>query len=188
MGRRAPWAGGRRGPAGAVGRRAPVEVRVVGLRELAVEIAPAGTNGLPGRALSAALSALTSADGPIVGTPVFPASYRGLFTSFVDVLEPDARAGRPAPAAATGGTARRSLVLEHAIRPLFACLRAVVVPTGVFAATEDWGGEGLDGRIERAAGEPAGLPAGAPAGPPAAAADAGVVPFGEQPADLRGAG
>ena len=40
--------------------------------------------------------------------------------------------------AATGGTARHSLALEHALRPLFAYLRAVVVPTAVYAASEDW--------------------------------------------------
>ncbi|MEV5148524.1 oxidoreductase, partial [Streptomyces sp. NPDC052727] len=40
-----------------------------------------------------------------------------------------------------------------ALRPLFAYLRAVVVPTGVYAASEDWGAEGLAQRIERAAGE-----------------------------------
>ena len=41
--------------------------------------------------------------------------------------------------AATGGTARHSLALEHALRPLFTYLRAVVVPTAVYAAPEDWG-------------------------------------------------
>ncbi|MDT0616016.1 hypothetical protein RM812_38555, partial [Streptomyces sp. DSM 40712] len=57
-------------------------------------------------------------------------------------------------------TARHSLVLDHALRPLFAYLKAVVVPTGVYAASEDWGAEGLDGRIERAAGELAALMSG----------------------------
>ena len=59
---------------------------------------------------------------------------------------------------ATAGTARHSVALEHALRPLFAYLRAVVVPTGVFAATEDFGGStDLTARITRAAGELAGL-------------------------------
>lgn len=44
--------------------------------------------------------------------------------------------------AATGGTARHSLALEHAIRPLFTYLRAVTVLTAVFAATQDWGSAG----------------------------------------------
>ena len=72
---------------------------------------------------------------------------------------------------ATAGTARHSLALEHALRPLFAYLRAVVVPTAVFAASEDWGGgestdRDLVERIDRAAGELADLVAQrAPAAP-----------------------
>jgi FMN reductase len=52
------------------------------------------------------------------------------------------------------------MVLDHALRPLFSHLRAVVVPTGVFAASEDFGStdEGhLDKRVRRAAGELAAL-------------------------------
>ncbi|MCF1512145.1 FMN reductase [Streptomyces glomeratus] len=149
--------------AAAVERQVPVEVRVVELRDLAVEIAHNFTNGFPGRALAAALEAVTEADGLVVVTPVFSASYSGLFKSFFDVLDKDALAGKPVLVAATGGSARHSLVLDHALRPLFSYLRAVVVPTGVYAASEDWGAEGLPERIERAAGEMALLmTAGAP--------------------------
>ncbi|MFJ8634734.1 CE1759 family FMN reductase [Streptomyces sp. NPDC093568] len=167
----------------------PVEVEVVELRELAVEIAHNFTNGFPGRRLAAAIEAVTSADGLIVVTPVFSASYSGLFKSFFDVIEKDALAGLPVLIAATGGTARHSLVLEHALRPLFAHLRAVVVPTGVYAASEDWGAEGLDGRIERAAGELTGLMSAMAAGRPAKkGAEPEVVPFEQQLAALRPAG
>ncbi|WAZ23311.1 FMN reductase [Streptomyces cinnabarinus] len=173
--------------AAAVGARTPVEVEVVELRDLAVEIAHNFTNGFPGRKLSAAQQAITAADGLIVVTPVFSASYSGLFKSFFDVLEQDALAGKPVLIAATGGTARHSLVLEHALRPLFAHLHAVVVPTGVYAASEDWGAEGLDGRIERAAGELAALMTGLGSARPAKD-DLAVVPFAEQLAALRPTG
>ena len=143
--------------AAAVDRQAPVEVEVVELRDLAVDIAHNFTNGFHGRALSAAIDAVTSADGLIVVTPVFSASYSGLFKSFFDVVDKGALGGKPVLIAATGGTARHSLALEHAVRPLFTYLRAVTVPTSVFAAGEDWGGDTADGalrdRIERAAGE-----------------------------------
>ncbi|MFK0022331.1 FMN reductase [Streptomyces sp. NPDC090798] len=139
--------------AAATARHASVDVEVVELRDLAVDIAHNFTSGFPGRALSAALEAVTEADGLIVVTPVFSASYSGLFKSFFDVLDPDALSGKPVLIAATGGSARHSLVLEHALRPLFAYLRAVVVPTAVYAASEDWGAEGLAERIDRAAGE-----------------------------------
>ncbi|MEV5518841.1 CE1759 family FMN reductase, partial [Streptomyces flaveolus] len=132
-------------PAATAPEPQPAAVRVIELRDLAVEIAHTFTNGFPGRELSAAFDAVRSADGLIVVTPVFSASYSGLFKSFFDALgatEPDALAGKPVLIAATGGTARHSLVLEHALRPLFAYLKAVVVPTGVYAASEDWGAEG----------------------------------------------
>ena len=105
----------------------------------------------------------------MVVTPVFAASYSGLFKMFFDVLEPGPLAGTPVLLAATAGTARHSLVLDHALRPLFSHLRAVVVPTGVFAASEDFGaptrasstsGSTRRGRARRAHGRRRG-----PAGP-----------------------
>ncbi|HET6360069.1 FMN reductase [Streptomyces sp.] len=140
-----------------------VQVRVVELRELAVPIANNLVTGFPAPALAEAIEAVTEADGLIAVTPVFAASYSGLFKSFFDLIEPDALTGKPVLIAATGGTARHSLVLEHALRPLFAHLRALVVPTAVYAASEDWGGTGdaltdtLPQRIERAGAELAGL-------------------------------
>ncbi|MFF7974622.1 CE1759 family FMN reductase [Streptomyces sp. NPDC007905] len=166
--------------AAAVDRQTPVDIQVVELRELAVEIAHHFTNGFPGKGLAAAQEAVADADGLIVVTPVFSASYSGLFKSFFDVLDSDALVGKPVLIAATGGTARHSLVLEHALRPLFAYLRAVVVPTAVYASSEDWGAEGLSERAERAAGELAALMPSA-----SRPTEAGVVPFAEQLAALR---
>ncbi|MEW2050471.1 FMN reductase [Streptomyces sp. NPDC005476] len=179
--------------AAATAGRTSAQAQVVELRDLAVEIAHNFTNGFPGRKLAAALEAVTEADGLIVVTPVFSASYSGLFKSFFDVLDPDALAGKPVLIAATGGSARHSLVLEHALRPLFSYLRAVVVPTAVYAASEDWGAEGLPERIERAAAELATLMTGlsAPSSPTGPAKDDKddkgeftVVPFAEQLAAL----
>ncbi|GAA3903460.1 NAD(P)H-dependent oxidoreductase [Streptomyces lacrimifluminis] len=173
-----------------VDRKAAVDIQIVELRELAVEIAHHLTNGFPGRKLADALDAVTGADGLIVVTPVFSASYSGLFKSFFDVLEKDALAGKPVLVAATGGSARHSLVLEHAMRPLFAYLRAVVVPTAVYAASEDWGAEGLAARVERAAGELAvlmsGLSAQRPPVPKPLAGGFEVVPFEQRLNALRG--
>ncbi|WP_435600244.1 FMN reductase [Streptomyces sp. C10-9-1] len=140
-------------------RERPVEVTVVELRDLAVPIAHHLVTGFPPPALEEASLAVARADGLIAVTPVFSASFSGLFKSFFDLLDPDALTGTPVLAAATGGTARHSLVLEHALRPLFAHLRARTVPTAVYAASEDWGGAGdaltedLPARIGRAARE-----------------------------------
>ncbi|MET9253125.1 CE1759 family FMN reductase [Streptomyces sp. NPDC003717] len=167
---------------------AGTEVEVIELRDLAVPIAHAFTSGFPDRALSAAFGAVTRADGLIVVTPVFSASYSGLFKSFFDALsasDAEALAGKPVLVAATGGSARHSLVLDHALRPLFAYLKAVVVPTGVYAASEDWGAPGLDARIDRATGELAAPATGLGGDRPAVPE---VVPFEQRLAALRPAG
>ena len=129
-----------------------VEVEVVELRPLAHALADHLLTGFPSPELAAALETVRRADALVAVTPVFTASYSGLFKTFFDVLDPDALRGVPVLVAATAGTARHSLVLDHALRPLFGYLRAVVVPTGVFAATDDFAGTDLDGRITRAAG------------------------------------
>lgn len=134
-----------------------VSIEVIELRPLAHALADHLLTGFPTGELAEAIETVRGADGLIVVTPVFAASYAGLFKTFVDVLEEGVLDGTPVLIAATAGTARHSLVLEHALRPLFAHLHAVVVPTGVFAATDDFGDAGLDRRIERAAGELAAL-------------------------------
>lgn len=134
-------------------------VEVIELREHAHDLTNNLLTGFPSPSLQAAIDRVVEADGLIVVGPIFNASYSGLFKLFFDVLERDGLAGMPVLIAATGGTARHSLALEHAVRPLFAYLNAAVVPTAVYAASEDWGQAGVaaDGslveRIERAARE-----------------------------------
>jgi FMN reductase len=141
-------------------------VEIVELREHARDLADNLVTGFANASLRAAVETVAGADAVIAVTPVFSASYSGLFKSFFDVLDEDALAGKPVLMAATAGTARHSLVLEHAMRPLFAYLRAVTTPTAVFAAAEDWASGGanpaLADRIDRAAGELADLVAARP--------------------------
>ena len=134
-------------------------VEVIELRDHAQDLTNHLLTGFPSPKLQAALDAVLGADGLIAVSPIFSASYSGLFKLFFDLVERDGFAGKPVLIAATGGTARHSLAVEHALRPLFAYLNAAVVATGVYAATEDWGrgGDAADGslveRIDRAARE-----------------------------------
>ena len=142
-------------------REAGIDLRieVVELRERAQDLTNHLLTGFPSPTLKAAIDAVLDADGLIAVSPIFSASYSGLFKLFFDVVERDGLAGMPVLIGATGGTARHSLALEHAFRPLFAYLNAAVVPTSVFAAPEDWAqGDGtaeapLTARIDRAASE-----------------------------------
>jgi FMN reductase len=141
----------------AVGTEPTIEV--IELRDLAQDLANGLLTGFPSPRLQTALDRVIGADGLIAVSPIFSASYSGLFKLFFDVLEHDQLAGMPTLIAATGGTARHSLALEHALRPLFAYLNAAVMPTAVYAAAEDWGQSAMPAdrtlaeRIERAAGE-----------------------------------
>jgi FMN reductase len=132
-------------------------VQTIEVRPLAQDLASHVLAGFAPPALQDALDAVVAADGVVAVTPVFSASYSGLFKLFFDLVDRDAFEGKPVLLAATGGTARHSLAIEHAMRPLFAYLKADSVPTGVYAATEDWGTNavamesGLAGRIDRAA-------------------------------------
>jgi FMN reductase len=135
-----------------------VNTRVVELRPLARSIADAMTLGFANTALEAAYETVASSDGLVAVTPAFNASFGGLFKSFFDVLPEESLTDMPVLIGATGGTERHSLVLEHALRPLFSYLRAIVSPTGVYAATDDFGassddsfdGGTLEDRVERA--------------------------------------
>jgi FMN reductase len=137
---------------------AEVDVTTVELREHARDLTDNLLTSFASETLQEAKDAVGGADGVIAVTPIFSASYNGLFKTFFDLLDDGALTGTPVLLGATAGTARHSLALEHAIRPLFSYLRATTSPTAVFAASEDWGADrsidgGLAGRIDRAADE-----------------------------------
>ena len=131
---------------------------VVELRELAVDIANNFVTGFAPPRLADVMAGVEDSDGIIAVTPVFSASYSGLFKSFIDVLDPKSLDGKAALLGATGGTDRHQMVLDHAMRPLFSYLRTRTAATAVFAGPQDWGntddgGTPLSLRIERAAAE-----------------------------------
>ncbi|MEE6167757.1 MULTISPECIES: FMN reductase [unclassified Mycolicibacterium] len=134
-------------------RSLPVSTTVIELRPLGRAIVDAMLAGFASAELNSVFETVADADGVIAVTPAFNASFSGLFKSFFDVLPEEALSDMPVLIAATGGTERHSLVLEHALRPMFSYLHAVVSPTGVYAATDDFGGRGsgLAVRIGKAA-------------------------------------
>ncbi|GAA2230931.1 FMN reductase [Streptomyces amakusaensis] len=134
-----------------------VESSFVELRPLGRAIIDAMLSGFPTTPLEEAFDTVAGADGVIAVTPAFNASFSGLFKSFFDILPEDTLSDMPVLIGATGGTERHSLVLEHALRPMFSYLHAIVSPRGVYAATDDFGshesGTALAGRINRAAAD-----------------------------------
>jgi len=148
--------------AGLTARGEKAELEVVDLRTMAGAITNALITGVQTTELSAATSAVVSADAVIAVSPIFSGSYSGLFKMFFDLLGDGSLAGTPVLLGATAGTPRHSLAVDHAMRPLFAYLRAIVAPTAVFAATDDFGQAGrarsddvapLGERVQRAGRE-----------------------------------
>lgn len=137
-----------------------VVVEVVEARAVAHDLTNHVLTGFASPELQVRLDAITEADAVIVVTPIYAASFSGLFKMLIDVLPTDALRDTPVLLGATGGTARHSLAIDHALRPLFAHLGALVAPVAVFAASDDWGrpDAGLLGeRITRAGRSFAGL-------------------------------
>jgi FMN reductase len=121
------------------GRGIGSRVELIEARDHAHDLTNNLLTGFPTAALKQVLDTVTAADALVVVSPTFSAWYSGLFKMFFDVLDDQALAGKPVLLGATGGTERHSLVLDFALRPLFAYLKASPVPTGVYAASTDWG-------------------------------------------------
>ncbi|MFT9397349.1 MAG: CE1759 family FMN reductase [Bifidobacterium psychraerophilum] len=133
------------------------QVNVIELKNLAQDISTAAVSWKITPQLQSALDIVSQSDALVAASPVFKASYSGLFKSFWDIAQQDAVLGMPVAVVATGGSERHALVPDTSMRSLFAFLRAVIAPTGVMAATVDWGSPGLVDRQTRVAGELASL-------------------------------
>ena len=121
------------------------EVKVLELRDLAVDLATYYSSHVPTKTLQEAFDLVGTASGVIAVSPVLNAGVNGLFKLFFDLLDEGVLKGRPVLMAATGGTARHSLAIDQAMLPMFFYLKAAVAPTGVFAATDDWGAGAAEG-------------------------------------------
>lgn len=114
-----------------------LDVEVIDLVDLIEDIGPTlYRSNLSAKSVQA-LEAIESAEFLVVGAPVFRGSVPGLFKHLFDLVELQALDGKPVLLAATGGSARHSLVIDHQLRPLFAFFQALTLPIGVYGTPED---------------------------------------------------
>ena len=126
--------------AAAVAERAAVEIEVIELTDIGPSLA--GTlrrDHLPAN-VEEKLLAIEAADLLIVGSPVYRASFTGLFKHLFDFVGQYELVGKPVLLAATGGGERHALIIEHQLRPLFAFFQALTLPLGVYASDTDFDG------------------------------------------------
>lgn len=112
--------------------------RLIDVAELAPTLGVAVSfDRLPG-AIVEAQALLADADLLLLGSPVYKASYSGLFKHFLDLLDPRRLAGKVGIIAATGGSDRHALVLEHQLRPLLSFFEINTVPAGVYVGDAEF--------------------------------------------------
>jgi FMN reductase len=115
----------------------PVQIE---LRTLRLDLAQAMSEVDLLEPVQHAIATMTGADLVIVGTPIYKASYSGLFKQFFDVVDQYALANKPVLLTATGGSDRHALAIDTALRPLFAYFQAHVAPVGIYASGGDFAG------------------------------------------------
>ena len=137
-------------------RGAEVATTHINVRTLAKALVDLTVSGFPARELEEAFAAVERASAVITVAPVYKAAPAGIHTLFWQLIDDASLAGTPVLLGGTGGTPRHSLAAESTLRPMIAYLKGYVLPTSVFAATDDWGGgeqAGLDRRITQATAE-----------------------------------
>ena len=114
------------------------EQRLIELGQLAPQLAGATWRSHLPDAVERELAAVEQADILVVATPVFRGAYTGLFKHFFDFIHQDALIDKPVLLAATGGSERHALVIDHQLRPLFSFFQARTLPLGVYATDQDF--------------------------------------------------
>ncbi len=140
----------------AIGERAPIEAQLIELTEIGPGLAGALRRDQLPPEVEEKLRAIETADLLIVGSPVYRASFTGLFKHLFDFVGQYDLVGKPVLLAATGGGERHALIIEHQLRPLFGFFQALTLPLGVYASDTDFDGyeiasEILQSRISLAA-------------------------------------
>ncbi|MFY3433243.1 FMN reductase [Achromobacter mucicolens] len=130
----------------------PCEPRLVEMGRLAPQLAGAVWRSQLPDTVERELVAVEQADVLVVATPVYRGSYTGLFKHFFDFIHQDALIDKPVLLAATGGSQRHALVIDHQLRPLFSFFQARTLPLGIYATDEDFADYRLqnDALIQRA--------------------------------------
>ncbi len=140
---------------GGLQRRRPIEITRIDLAEVGGEIAHLTDAANADPHLATLFAAVASADLLVVGSPIFKASYTGVFKHFFDLIDPQALVDTPVLLTATGGSLHYALAIEHQFRPLFSFFRAHTLPTTIYAVESDFENgvvvnQGVKDRIDKA--------------------------------------
>ena len=95
----------------------PIDAHLIKLEDLAPAIGGVSYRDQLPSTVQAELAAIESADVLVVASPVYRGSYTGLFKHLFDLVHHEALIDVPVLLAATGGSDRHALVIDHQLRP-----------------------------------------------------------------------
>lgn len=121
-----------------LGRHLAIHSQVVSLADIARPVGGALSRAELPDEVEAQLRAIEEADLLIVAAPVYRGSYPGQLKHLFDLIGQDALIDTPVLLAATGGSQRHALVIDHQLRPLFSFFQALTLPLGVYASEADF--------------------------------------------------
>lgn len=121
-----------------LGNALPIEARIIELAEIGGGLSSALARAQVSAELESRLREIETADALVVASPVYRASYTGLFKHLFDLVHADALIDVPVLLAATGGSERHALVIDHQLRPLFSFFQTRTLPVGVYASESDF--------------------------------------------------
>lgn len=120
------------------GRQLDIHSQLVSLADIARPVGGALSRAELPDDVEAQLRAIEEADLLIVASPVYRGSYPGQLKHLFDLIGQDALIDTPVLLAATGGSQRHALVIDHQLRPLFSFFQSLTLPLGVYASEADF--------------------------------------------------
>lgn len=111
------------------------------------EVIPLDVRTLPAEALLGAdvqhpavveaAELVARADGVVIATPIYKASYSGVLKALLDLLPQYALAGKTVLPLATGGSTAHVLAIDYALRPVLSSMGAAHIVQGWFTLDKD---------------------------------------------------
>jgi FMN reductase len=121
-----------------LGQHLRIQSQVIELGDIARPLGAALSRKELPPAVEQKLRAVEQADLLVAASPVYRGTYPGQFKHLFDLIGQDALIGKPVLLAATGGSERHALMLEHQLRPLFSFFQAFTAPVGIYASEADF--------------------------------------------------
>lgn len=116
----------------------PVNTRLIELGELVPKFGNVLQRSQLPAEVESVLRDIETADLLIVASPIYRGSYTGLFKHLFDFVHHESLIDVPVLLAATGGSDRHALAIDHQLRPLFSFFQAHTLPIGVYATDKEF--------------------------------------------------